>query len=193
MKRDLPKLIKSQISKGFTLIELLVVIAILGVLAVVLITVIDPLDKIRSGNDAGLISTVTQLGKANDAYAAGHANAYSSGQGTFPASVCTGGGATAAVATNSFAGAVYDLCASGESKQSSVTVPSSVYTFYYFVSPTGCTDNANNCTGNLFAVGPLQSKKYASKRYFMWTNGYGCFINSAPTQASIGTSGASCL
>jgi len=172
--------------KGFTLIELIVVIAILGVLAAVLITTIDPLDKVNLSNDTGLISTITQLGKASDAYAAQHSNGYSSGMGTFPSSVCTGGAATAALATNTFAGSVYDLCAAGETKLSSITAPSAVYTLYYFTTPTGCTDNANNCTGYAFAVGPLQSKKYATK-YFMYSNGKSCTIASAPTQASIGT------
>jgi prepilin-type N-terminal cleavage/methylation domain-containing protein len=180
MKQQITK----KLQKGFTLIELLVVIAILGVLAVVLLVVINPLDKINLANDTGLIATFTQLGRANDAYAAQHSNAYTSGQGT---ATCTGAGATVSVATNSFPGAVQDLCSAGESKFATIAAPSAAYTLYYFVTPTGCADSANSCTGALFGVGPLQAKKYAANPYFIYTNGKSCFVAAAPTQATIGT------
>ena len=173
--------------KGFTLIELIVVIAILGVLAVVLITTIDPLDKINSANDAGIISTIAQLGKANDSYAATHSNSYTSGMGT----ACTAvgaGGATANTNANLFNGAVFDLCSAGETKLSAISAPSSSYTLYYFAGSASpwatCNDTAVNCSVAVFGVGPLQSKKNATLNYFVYANGKSCFKNAAPTIAT---------
>jgi len=175
--------------KGFTLIELIVVIAILGVLAVVLVTTIDPLDKINSANDAGVVSTIIQLGRANDGYAATHSNSYTSGMAT----ACTAAGAGLAIAstaTNNFAGAVFDLCSAGESKLSAIAAPSASYTLYYFASSTQgsfttCNDTAVNCVNGVFGVGPLQSKKNAAKPYFVYVNGKSCFLAAAPTIASV--------
>jgi len=56
------------ISKGFTLIELLIVIAVLGVLAAVILVAIDPAEQLARGRDAGRKSSVTQLGRALQAY-----------------------------------------------------------------------------------------------------------------------------
>jgi len=181
-------LIYKNINRGFTLIELIVVIAILGVLAVVLVTTIDPLDKINSANDAGVVSTIKQLGRANDSYAITHTNSYTSGMGT----ACTAAGAGAGTAntnTNLFAGAVFDLCSAGESKLSTIAAPSASYTLYYFASSNGsgawatCNDTAINCNEGIFGVGPLQSKKNATK-YFVYANGKSCFVAAAPTIAT---------
>ncbi len=64
------------LKKGFTLIELLVVIAILGVLAVVILVAINPQEQLQRTRDAGIISSVTQLGHAMQAYATSHEGEY---------------------------------------------------------------------------------------------------------------------
>lgn len=165
-----------QLKRGFTLIELIVVIAILGVLAAVLITTIDPLDKISSANDSGVISTIAQLGKGNDSFAANNNNNYVRGG-----------------ATNDFAGAITDLNAAGESKFTTLTAPSG-YTYFYLPTPNNCTvpSGATPCTANVFYVN-LLSKKYiggntgTNKSYYMYANGKGCTLlnqAAAPTLAS---------
>ena len=53
---------------GFTLIELLIVIAVLGVLAAVILVAIDPVEQLARGRDAGRKSSITQLGRAVQAY-----------------------------------------------------------------------------------------------------------------------------
>ena len=157
MKRDLPKLIKSHISKGFTLIELLVVIAILGVLSVLLLTVIDPVDKISSANDTGVISNMAQFGKANDAYGANNNNFYA-------------GGTTIALALGV-------LKTAGESKVSTYTPPSG-YVVSALTSPTGCTAGTT-CTDYAFYVTGLKSKKYATTTTYQVVNGKGCAVAAA--------------
>ena len=62
--------------RGFTLIELLVVIAILAVLSAGLFMVIDPLDKIRSANDAKAMNDIGQIATAMEAYATAHSSVY---------------------------------------------------------------------------------------------------------------------
>lgn len=59
----------TSLQKGFTLVELLVVIAVLGVLATVVIIAIDPLEQLARGDDAGRVSTISQVGNAMQAYA----------------------------------------------------------------------------------------------------------------------------
>lgn len=70
---------KNKINKGFTLIELLIVMAILGVLAVVVLIAINPIQQLARTRDTGRISSVTQIGRALQAYAASHP------LGTYPA------------------------------------------------------------------------------------------------------------
>jgi len=55
-------------SKGFTLIELLIVIAILGVLAAGVLVAIDPVEQLNRARDASRKSSVSQLGRALQAY-----------------------------------------------------------------------------------------------------------------------------
>ncbi len=180
-------------AKGFTLIELVVVIAILGVLATVLITLIDPVDKINLANDTGAISQIRQLGSANDAYASQHSNSYTSGMAT----ACTAAGAgLGIVSTNpaspgNFAGAVLDLCAAGEIKTATLTAPSG-YAYLYWASASAgaflsCNDTAVNCANAQFGV-LLKSKKYTGQYatpYYVYSNGKGCIIGTAPTAANI--------
>lgn len=166
MKRDLPNLLKQKISRGFTLIELLVVIAILGVLAVLLITVIDPLDKIDSANDAGVISSVAQFGKAEDGYAAGHNNFY------------TGG--------TTINAALGILKTAGESKNSTYSPPSGyAVTALESGTATPCVAGTS-CTDFAFYI-TLKSKKYtsASTPIYQYVNGKGCTVGTAITQAQL--------
>lgn len=175
----LPAPIKN--SKGFTLIELIVVIAILGVLAAVLITVIDPLDKIKSANDAGVISAVAQFGKAEDSYAATHNNLYAGQQaGAFSGATST----------------LNDLFTAGEIKSNAYTPPSG-YAISQLLT-TGCTTGGpTTCANYVFytsAVSPsttgLLSKKNVSGTppsggpFYMWANGKGCYVAAAPTVAT---------
>lgn len=53
---------------GFTLIELLIVIVVLGILATAVLVAMDPAEQIARGKDAGIISSVGQLGHAVQAY-----------------------------------------------------------------------------------------------------------------------------
>ncbi len=166
----LPRQIRN--SKGFTLIELIVVIAVLGVLAVVLITTIDPLDKISSANDAGVISTVSQLGRANDSYALSHSNTYVGPAGTTAFSGLLG------------SGPIFDLNAAGETKQAALTAPSG-YIYNYLAGPATCTTSgATKCTSYVIYVNPLGSKKYSGTKYYWWANGRGCFQAAAPANST---------
>src|SRR5260221_3343316 len=58
-------------TKGFTLIELIIVIGVLGVLAAALLIAIDPVEQLNRSRDIGKVSSVTQLGRAMQANAAG--------------------------------------------------------------------------------------------------------------------------
>lgn len=55
-------------SKGFSLMELIIVIAIIGILAAVVLAVINPLEQMAKTRDAGRRNSVSQLGKAVEAY-----------------------------------------------------------------------------------------------------------------------------
>lgn len=59
-------------AKGFTLIELLIVIAVIGVLAAIVLLAIDPLQQLARGRDASRQTTLSQLGRASQAYATTH-------------------------------------------------------------------------------------------------------------------------
>lgn len=59
---------KDSRATGFTLIELLIVIAILGILAVVMLVIMNPGERQAQARDTGRISSVTQLGRALQAY-----------------------------------------------------------------------------------------------------------------------------
>jgi type IV pilus assembly protein PilA len=142
---------RQHLSKGFTLIELIVVIAILGVLAAVLITTIDPVDKISAANDAGVISTVTQLGKANDTYAAQNGNNYPN--------------------ATTFAAIVASLSTQGETKIGAISAPVN-YTYNY----SGSTSNYAfwvNLKSKKYTSAPTP--------WFIYANGKGCTAGSAPT------------
>ena len=143
---------------GFTLIELLVVIAIIGVLAGVLVVVIDPLDKIRSANDSGVVSTITQVGRANDSYGTNHNNTYVGG---------------------TFAQSVTDLNTAGETKFTTIPAPTG-YIFTYLPNPAACTTALSTCTAYVYYTN-LLSKKYATTPYYVYANGKGCFNAAAPT------------
>lgn len=152
-----------KLSSGFTLIELLVVIGILGVMSATLIALVDPIDKVNSANDTGAINTISQLGRANDAYAASHSNLY--------------------VVATAFTGAVTALNAAGESKYSTVTPPTN-YAFIY-LAPTTCTAlMPTNCSSYVFYTN-VRSKKYTGATpalgYYVWANGKGCTQAAAPT------------
>lgn len=174
---NMKKRTSSLLTAGFTLVELIVVIAIIGVLAAVLIGVVDPVDKINSANDAGVVSSLTQFGKANDGYAATHSNGY-------VGPVTAGGSLTVTQALAA-------LNTAGESKLSSYTPPSG-YTAptYIFAPSTTCTLAANTCTGYAFVATGLKSKKNTTLSVFQVVNGKSCFVTPANTitQGDLNTS-----
>ena len=176
MNFEMKKYIASSLTKGFTLVELIVVIAIIGVLAAVLIAVVDPVDKINSANDAGVISSVSQFGKANDAYAATHNNGYV--------------GPAAAAGALTLGGALTALNSSGESKISSYTPPTGYTVTYLFAPSATCTIGANDCTGYAFIASGLKSKKNTAAPVFQVVNGKSCFVTAGTTvtQAQLNTS-----
>jgi len=68
--------IKRLINRGFTLIELLIVMAILGVLAVVVLVAMNPVQQLARTRDTGRKSSVTQVGRALEAYYTSHGGRY---------------------------------------------------------------------------------------------------------------------
>lgn len=153
-----------KLQRGFTLIELIVVIAILGVLAAVLITTIDPLDKINSANDAGVVSSLAQVGRAEDGYAANHNNFYA-------------GGATVNALLTTLNGA-------GETKITAYSAPSANYTVSFLDSPDGCT-SGTTCNGYAIIVDGLQAKKNSANDVYQVVNGKGCYVSAAISQAEL--------
>lgn len=71
--------------KGFTLVELLIVIAILGTLAVVVLIALNPVQQLARTRDSGRSSTVTQLGRAMEAYGTTRNGVYPAASGTWVA------------------------------------------------------------------------------------------------------------
>jgi prepilin-type N-terminal cleavage/methylation domain-containing protein len=67
---------KTGLRSGFTLVELLIVIAILGTLAVVVLVALNPAQQLARTRDAGRVSTVTQLGRAAEAFATNRNGVY---------------------------------------------------------------------------------------------------------------------
>lgn len=61
---------------GFTLIELLIVIAVIGVLAAIVLVAIDPIQQLARGRDSGRMSSISQMGRAVEAYATTHDGEY---------------------------------------------------------------------------------------------------------------------
>lgn len=168
------------LKKGFTLIELLIVIAILGVLAVVVLVAINPVQQFARTRDAGRMSSVTQLGRAVQAY-------YTSHNGTYP---------TDAEFTND---ATNVLVTSGEISQ----LPSPVS--YSVGGITGCdTDgwcyNTNTTNFVLYSVleanvnrtiNPTAGCNGTNTAYAVFSSQEGrtCIVcgTTAPTAASPGT------
>jgi prepilin-type N-terminal cleavage/methylation domain-containing protein len=93
--------IRNQENKGFTLIELIIVIGVLGVLAAALLVAIDPLEQLARGRDSGRLSSVTQLGRAFQAYAAGqNLSAFPAGSVTWQDTLVNSGDVKAAIIVN---------------------------------------------------------------------------------------------
>ncbi len=105
----LKSMLRNFSSKGFTLIELLIVIAILGVLAAGILVAIDPVEQLARARDSSRKSSVSQLGRALQAYytsnsaypavgnwestltASGEIKVFPSNPGTPTGPACTGG------------------------------------------------------------------------------------------------------
>ncbi len=98
-----------RIHSGFTLIELLVVIAVMAIIATAALVAINPIDKIRSGQDAKVQADLSQVTSAISAYETAN-------NGTLPAwnnwaaitgGLVTAGELTAAPQDPDGAGALY--------------------------------------------------------------------------------------
>ena len=140
-----------------------------------LITTIDPLDKINSANDSGVISSVSQFGRAMDSYGANHNNFYINAADT-----------NAALTT---------LNTQGETKITSYTPPTG-YTVAYIFTPAACT-SGTTCIGYAFYTTALKAKKNingtppSNGPFYQYANGRGCYIASVITQAQLNALGAS--
>jgi type II secretory pathway pseudopilin PulG len=76
------------------MIELLIVIAVLGTLMAVVVVALNPLQRLAQAKDVGRKSTVTQLGRALDAYAVNNSSAYVAENATWITSLVTSGDIT---------------------------------------------------------------------------------------------------
>lgn len=104
---------KKILAQGFTLIELLIVIAIIGTLAVVLLVAINPVEQLAKTRDTGRISAVTQLGRAQEAYAVNRGSAYTAQDNTWITSLNTAGEvSTTTISAGNYSGTV-TACSGG--------------------------------------------------------------------------------
>src|SRR3990167_6496086 len=129
------------LQKGFTLIELLIVIAILSILGVAVLVGINPVDKIRSANDAKVINDIGTIAGATESYAATH-------DGIYPSSI-------------------KDLVDSGELKTEPIppagyNSPTYKYNFIQIIDPCD-----TNCSGAIVWMS-LKSQKYKAAPKHVW-------------------------
>ena len=104
---------KKKVSKGFTLIELLIVIAVIGVLAAVILVAIDPVEQLARGKDAGRKSSITQLGRAAQAFYTNNSAYPTAAQWTTAPYIVVTTGDVKVFPTNPTYGAAIGACAAG--------------------------------------------------------------------------------
>lgn len=143
-------------SSGFTLIEVLIVIVIVGVMAAGVAIAVDPIDKIKSANDAKAQNNVGVVARAAEAYAVTHNGFYPSNDTTglielrdsgdlkIIPTMPSGGGVSYSLR---FVAPAADVCASGGTAGcTKVVIYSELYSkrfgsvnFYTYSSTTGQT------------------------------------------------------
>lgn len=148
--------------KGFTLIELLIVIAVLGVLAVLVLVAIDPLEQLARGRDAGRKSSITQLGRALQAYYTTQGSAYPIVNNAWITALVTAG-EIKTVPTNPTTGGYSPGCGVGSGNQGGF-----------------CYEAGTGVTAEAVVYALLQSKSESAKcpaspttTYFAWSSADG--------------------